>query len=200
MAETSLTEEKISEFSKPVIGVVGPDNRYLFDWLLQRYHYLGFAGLVGEHLRHLAFIYGQVVACLAWSGAAWKVGARDRFVGWDASVRRKNLRFVANNTRFLILPWIRIEHFASKVLSLSLRRLNGDWQNKYGHGICLAETFVDQSLYKGTCYRASNWQHVGGTKGSSKRGNTYRYHGRPKSVWLYPLRRDFRRLLCDEKG
>ncbi len=191
---------KIPEFSKPVVKPVGPDDRYLFDWLLHRYHYLGFSGFVGEHLRHLAFIDGQVVACLAWSGAAWKVGVRDRFVGWNAPVRRKNLCLVANNTRFLILPWIRVEHLASKVLSPSLGRLNADWHGKYGHEICLAETFVDQSLYKGTCYRASNWRHVGGTKGSSKRGNTYRYHGRPKSVWLYPLCRDFRSRLCDEKG
>lgn len=191
---------KVSEFPKPVVEAVEPDNRYLFDWLLHTYHYLGMPGLVGEHQRHLAFIDNQVVACLAWSGAAWKIKARDRFIGWNEAVRRKNLCLVANNARFLILPWIRIEHLASKILSLSLVRLNGDWQNRYGHEICLAETFVDPSLYKGACYRASNWKYVGHTKGSSKKGNTYRYHGRPKAVWLYPLQRNFRRRLCDDKG
>jgi hypothetical protein len=191
---------RISEFPKPAVRVTGPDDRYLFDWLLHRHHYLGMPGLVGEHLRHFALIDGQVVACLAWAGAAWKIGSRDRFIGWDAAVRRKNLCLVANNTRFLILPWIGVGNLASKVLSLSLGRLNRDWRDRYGHGICLAETFVDHGLYKGTCYRASNWRQVGRTRGSAKRGNTWRYHGSPKSVWLYPLRRDFRRRLCDEKG
>jgi hypothetical protein len=191
---------RISEFPKPTVDAVGPDSRYLFDWLLHRHHCLGLPGLVGEHVRHMAFIDGQAVACLAWAGAAWKIGARDRFVGWDAAVRRKNLHLVANNTRFLILPWVRVEHLASKVLSLSLGRLNRDWQNRYGHGICLAETFVDGSLYKGTCYRASNWLHAGLTRGSSKRGNTYRHHGCPKSARLYPLCRDFGRRLRDDRG
>jgi hypothetical protein len=198
-AEREL-DGQISEFPKPTVVAVGSNNRYLFDWLLHRYHYLGLPGLVGGHPGHLVFIDDRVVACPAWAGGAWKIGVRDRFIGWDVASRRKNLCLVANNTRFPILPWIRIRHLASKVLSLSLGRLNRDWQNRYGHGIFLAETFVDQSLCKGTCCRASNWRHVGRTQGGSKRGNAWRYHGSPKSARLYPLCRDFGRRLCDDRG
>jgi hypothetical protein len=107
---------------------------------------------------------------------------------------------VANNVRFLILPWIRIPHLASKVLALSLRRLSRDWQTLYAHPLYLAETFVDTSRFAGTCYQASNWIHVGQTQGSSKRGNRYFDHGQPKAIYLYLLHRNFRRKLCDDAG
>ena len=107
---------------------------------------------------------------------------------------------VVNNVRFLILSWIQIEHLASKILAMSLKRLSGDWQEAFGHPVYLAETFVDTSRYQGTCYRASNWKHVGQTKGSAKKGNNYLYHGQTKAIYLYPLHRDFRRQLCYDQG
>ena len=107
---------------------------------------------------------------------------------------------VVNNVRFLILSWIQVEHLASKILALSLKRLSGDWQEAFGHPVYLAETFVETSRYRGTCYQASNWQYVGQTKGSAKKGNAYFYHGQPKAIYLYPLHRDFRRLLCHDQG
>ncbi len=179
---------------------VTPEESYLWGYLLHHYHYLGQPRLVGEHLRYLAFLKGQVVACLGWASAAFKVEDRDRFIGWDAPTRHRNLYFVANNVRFLILPWVRIPHLASKILALNLRRLSHDWQIAYGHPLYLAETFVDLSRFEGTSYRASNWICVGVTKGSAKRGNRYHYHGQPKAIYLYPLHRDFRRKLTRDPG
>ena len=129
------------------------NERDLWDYLVHHYHYLGQPRLVGEHLRYLAFLKGQVVACLGWASAAFKVQPRDRFIGWDIATRRKNLCFVANNVRFLILPWVHIPHLASKVLALSLRRLSRDWQTLYAHPLYLAETFVDRSRFRGPVIR-----------------------------------------------
>jgi len=190
---------KAGDYPDPVISL-GSQDRYLWEYLIHHYHYLGLSTLVGEHVRHIVFINDQVVACLAWASAAWKVRARDEFIGWDENVKRKNLYLIANNTRFLVLPWIRVKHLASKVLSQSLKRLTDDWQKKYGHPVYLAETFVDNARFKGTCYKAANWRYMGQTSGSAKRGNTYRYHGQPKSVYLYPLHRHFRRMLNDDQG
>lgn len=197
-------KERVTGFAgdhrEPQIQLVSPQDSYLWEYLLHHYHYLGLPKLVGEYIRHLVFIEGQVVACLAWASAAWKVQARDQFIGWHEPTKRKNLHLVANNTRFLILPWVRIKYLASKVLSLSVKRLNADWQKSYVHPVYLAETFVDISRFEGTCYRAANWSFVGQTKGSAKRGNRYRYHGQPKAIYLYPLRRHFKRLLQDDQG
>jgi hypothetical protein len=182
------------------VQCLDPQNSYLWDYLIHHYHYLGLPTLVGEHLRHLVFIDGQVVACLAWASAAWKIKARDRFIGWNEPIKRKNLQLVANNTRFLILPWVRVKYLASRVLSLSLRRLSADWEKTYAHPLYLAETFVDTSRFNGTCYRAANWIEVGRTKGSAKKGNNYHYHGQPKAIYLYPLHPHFRRFLLDDQG
>lgn len=172
---------------------------YLWDYLVQHYHYLELPKLVGEHIKHLVFINGQVVACLSWASAAWKIQARDQFIGWDEATKRRNLHLIANNTRFLIPEWVRIKHLASRVLALSLKRLSADWQRIYAHPLYLAETFVDISRFSGTCYRAANWVCVGQSKGSAKKGNLYSYHGQPKAIYLYPLHRHFRRyLLCDQ--
>jgi len=182
------------------VQLVTPSYGYLWDYLIHHYHYLGLPKLVGEHIRHLVFLNGQVVACLSWASAAWKVKARDQFIGWNEPTKRKNLHLIANNTRFLILPWITVKYLASKALSLSIRRLRDDWQTTYAHPVYLAETFVDISRFEGTCYRAANWIWVGQTKGSAKKGNVYRYHGQPKAIYLYPMHPHFRRYLLDEKG
>jgi hypothetical protein len=193
-------EGAIQDYDRPALEVLDSQGSYLWDYLMHHYHYLGRPPLVGEHVRHLVRMQGQEVACLAWASAAWKVKSRDQFIGWDEARKRKNLYLVANNTRFLILDWVRIKHLASKILALSLRRLSGDWQQRYGHPIVLAETFVDLSRFAGTCYRAANWIHVGQTQGSAKRGNAYHFHGQPKAVYLYPLARRFRQVLQDDRS
>jgi hypothetical protein len=163
--------------------------------LIDRFHYLRYRPIVGEHLRYAAYLEGQVVACLAWASAALCCPARDRFIGWDDATRKQRLPSVVNNSRFLVLPWIRVPHLASKILATNLRRLNADWQQSWGHGLVLAETFVDAARFQGTCYRAANWVEVGITQGRGKKGNQYHHHGRPKTVWLYPLHRRWRQRL-----
>lgn len=190
----------VSNYPKPILRLVSTSqDRYLWNYLVYYYHYLGLPRLVGAHLRHLVFINAQVVACLGWASAAWRVKDRDIFIGWDELTKRKYLYLIANNARFLILPWIQVKELASKALSLSLRRLSNDWQKSYGHPIYLAETFVDPARFKGTCYRAANWKHVGRTMGNAKRGNTYYYHGQPKDIYLYPLHHHFKRLLNNDQ-
>jgi hypothetical protein len=193
-------EGPLSQYGELSLRLVTSSESYLWDYLVHHHHYLGRPRLVGEHLRYLAFLNDQVVACLGWASAAFKVQDRDRFIGWDVPTRHKHLCFIANNVRFLILPWVRIKHLASKVLALNLRQLSQDWQTVYGHPLYLAETFVDLSRFKGACYQASNWINVGLTKGSAKRGNRYHHHGQPKAIYLYPLHRNFRRKLTDDPG
>jgi predicted transposase YbfD/YdcC len=167
---------------------------------MERFHYLGDAALVGESLRYVAELDGEMVALLSWGAASLHNGPRDRYVGWERDNRTANLQLVVNNARFLILPWGRRPQVASRVLAACLRRLSRDWQQVYGHRLVLAETFVDTSRFRGTCYRASNWIRVGETKGWSRSGASYRFHGQPKAVWLYPLARDFKEQLCGAPG
>lgn len=165
------------------------EERAMFRAYLRRYHYLGDSPLVGESLRYGALLDGELVALLGWAGATLHNGSRDQHIGWDETCHRDHLHLVANNARFLILPWVEQPNLASRVLGANLRRLSRDWQSVYGHPILLAETFVDQSRFRGTCYRASNWIHVGQTKGWSRHGADYYRHGQPKAVFLYPLHR-----------
>jgi len=183
-----------------IILVDGSSDDYLWGYLLHHYHYLGLPRLVGEHIRYLVYLNGQLVACLAWASAAFKVKSRDDIIGWNADVRRSRLHLVANNTRFLVLPWVRVKHLASKILSLNCRRLCEDWQRRYRHPVFLAETFVDTARFAGTCYKAANWQYVGHTSGSAKKGNLYQRHGQSKAVYLYPLVRNFKKEIAGDKG
>ena len=193
-------EGSVSHYANLEIQLVETGDDYLWGYLLHHYHYLGRPKLVGEHLRYLVYLDGQVVACQAWASAAFKVKSRDEYIGWDPKTRKQRLHLVVNNVRFLILPWIRVKHLASKILGLNLKRLRDDWQNAYSHPICLAETFVDTSRFQGTCYKAANWHYAGQTKGSGKKGNDYQYHGQSKAVYLYPLDRRFKRELNDDQG
>ncbi|MBN1850244.1 MAG: DUF4338 domain-containing protein [Deltaproteobacteria bacterium] len=168
---------------------------HLYNSLIQEHHYLGFRQIVGNHLKYIAFIEDKPVACLGWGSAAWSVKSRDAFIGWDKSTKEKHLHFIANNTRFLILPWISIKYLASKVLALSAKRISDDWLKIYNHPIYLLETFVEQDRFKGTCYKAANWTRVGQTKGIAKRGHDHLFHGKIKDVFLYPLGKNFREKL-----
>ena len=190
----------VSRYSDLEIRPIQTGDDYLWGYLLHHYHYLGLPKLVGEHLRYLVYLDGQVVACIAWASAAFKVKSRDDYIGWSIKTRRERLHLIANNARFLILPWIRVKHLASKVLASNLKRLSDDWQRTYHHQVHLAETFVDVSRFQGTCYKAANWRFVGLTRGSAKKGNTYQFHGQSKAVYLYPLSRHFRRKLTDDQG
>jgi len=187
------------DYDRPCIELLQAQDQYLWDYLVHHCHYLGLPKLVGEHLKYLVTMKGQVVACLSWASAAWKVKARDQFIGWDEETKRSRLHLIANNTRFLIPEWIRVKYLASRVLALSLKRLSTDWERIYGHPVYLAETFVDISRFEGACYRAANWIFVGRTKGSAKKGNAYLYHGQQKGIYLYPLHRHFRRYLLDDQ-
>jgi hypothetical protein len=167
----------------------------LYNSLVEQHHYLGYRQIVGNHLKYIAFIGDQPVACLGWGSAAWSVKSRDSFIGWDKPTKERNLHFVANNTRFLILPWVSVKCLASKILALCARRISDDWLKIYNHPLYLLETFVEQQRFKGTCYKAANWICVGHTKGTAKRGHDHLFHGRIKDVYLYPLRKDFREKL-----
>jgi hypothetical protein len=191
---------KVNQYGDLQIRIINAGDDYLWSYLLHHYHYLGLPKLVGEHLRYLVYLDGQVVGCLAWASAAFKVKSRDDYIGWSAKTRQKHLHLVANNTRFLVLPWIQVKHLASKILAFNLKRLSDDWQKRYQHPIHLAETFVDVSRFQGTCYKAANWCFVGLTLGSAKKGNFYQFHGQSKAVYLYPLSRRFKKELTDDQG
>ncbi len=168
---------------------IAAEERAGFRLHLQRYHYLGFERSVGESLGYAALVGAELVALLDWGAAVLHNGPRDRWLGWDAATRARNLPRVANNRRFLILPWIRQPHLASRVLGANLRRLSRDWEAAYGHPVLLAETFVDQSRFRGTCYRASNWLCLGETRGFSRTREGFHRTSRPKAAFVFPLHR-----------
>jgi hypothetical protein len=167
----------------------------MFNSLMEQYHYLGYEQPVGEHLKYLVKARGQVIACLAWSSAPRHLGSRDRFIGWDPQARRRNIHLIAYNTRFLILPWVRVPHLASHILGRMARQLPGDWRQVYAHPIHLLETFVDPKRFAGTCYRAANWIVVGKTTGRGKDSTSHKPNRSIKQVLALPLHRRFRQLL-----
>jgi hypothetical protein len=164
----------------------------LFDGLVEQYHYLGYCRPVGEHLKYVAFSAGRPVACLAWSSAPRHIGCRDRFIGWSRPERERNLRLIACNVRFLVVPWCRVANLASHVLGRMAGTIDGDWRETYGHGLCFLETFVDTERFRGTCYRAANWIRLGETTGRGKNDQTGRANRSIKAVWGCPLSKDFR--------
>lgn len=172
------------------------DERQLFRALMQREHYLGYNGPVGENLHYLVHDrQGRVLACLLFGAAAWKMAARERFIGWDRASRERGLALVANNMRFLILPWVQVAHLASHVLGRIARRISADWQARYAHPLVLLETTVERQRFAGTCYRAANWRCVGDTTGRSRNDRHRQLNVPVKSVWLYPLKSTFRARL-----
>jgi hypothetical protein len=169
----------------------------LFNSLMEEHHYLGYEQPVGEHLKYLVWAQGRPVACMAWSSAPRHLGSRDRYIGWNQEARRRNIRFIAYNTRFLILPWVRVEHLASHILGRMAMRIPEDWQQTYGHPIYFLETFVDPERFRGTCYRAANWVLLGQTTGRGKQSNSYVPNRSIKEVLGYPLTKRFRELLTE---
>ena len=167
----------------------------LFNSLLESCHYLGYTQPVGEHLKHLVFARGTPIACLTWSSAPRHSGPRDRFIGWPKEQRRQNIHLIAYNSRFLLLPWVRVPQLASHLLSQLAHRISADWQRLYHHPIYLLETFIDPERFRGTCYRAANWIYLGLTTGRGKADLTHRANRPLKELWVYPLGSDFRAKL-----
>jgi hypothetical protein len=170
----------------------------LFNGLIERYHYLGYSQPVGEHLKYLVYAQGRPIATLGWSSAPRHLGPRDRFIGWTAEARRRNIRYLAYNTRFLILPFVQVEHLASHILGRLARRISADWEQLYGHPIYYLETFVDPELFPGTCYAAANWKLLGQTAGLGKDSRSKKPNRSIKEVLGYPLRADFRQRLVED--
>lgn len=177
----------------------GAEQDRLFRYLTAQHHYLGCRNVAGENMKYLVYSRdGRILACLLFSAAAWKSAPRDGFIGWSPSVRERHLHYVTNNSRFLILPWVKVASLASHILSRVVRRVSDDWMDKYAHPIYLLETFVDRSRYRGTCYRAANWQCVGQTTGRTRNDRYQRIRTSPKDLYVYPLLRQYRNRLCHE--
>ncbi len=169
----------------------------LFNGLLAQYHYLGYQQPVGEHLKYLVVAAGRPIACLAWCSAPRHLAPRDRFIGWSAEARRRNIRFIVYNTRYLVLPWVTVRYLASHLLSRMATILPADWARIYGHPIYFLETFVDPARFRGTCYRAANWTVLGRTTGRGHNAPTHRPTQPVKEVLGYPLTPRFRERLGD---
>ena len=169
----------------------------VFNGLMEHYHYLRYTRPVGEQVKYTVFAGDRPVACVAWSSAPRHLGPRDRFIGWSPEARRGNIRFLAYQTRYLILPWIRVPFLASHILGRMAARISQDWERIYGHRIYYLETFIDPARARGTCYKAANWIALGLTTGRGKASNGHRPNRPPKQVLGYPLRRDFRRRLME---
>jgi hypothetical protein len=174
----------------------GPEEP-LFNHLIAEYHPLGYTRPVGEHLKYMVYAAGRPVACLAWSSAPRHLSARDRYIGWTPEARRRNLRYLAYNPRFLVLPWVQVKHLASHILGQMARRLAGDWERLYHHPVYFLETFVDTEKHRGTCYRAANWVVMGRTAGRGNNCPDKRPNRSIKEVLGYPLTPRFRELLIE---
>ncbi|MFH0780618.1 MAG: Druantia anti-phage system protein DruA [Pseudomonadota bacterium] len=191
--EQSEITSKAGDFDL-VLEIVTHQTGALWNEFIDRYHYLGYKTLPGAQLRYFVKAEGRILALLGYGAAAWKTAPRDNHIGWDRVTRRKNLHLVVNNARFLILPWVHSKNLGSKILSLASKRISDDWQARYNYCPVLLETFVEKERFRGTCYKAANWLEVGETCGKGKLGN--REGEVPtKTVWLYPLCKDFRTRL-----
>ena len=184
------------------IQVVGPKqpDYHRFRRYLAQHHYLSYGGPIGENLGYLIkSCAGVELACLLFGAAAWQCAGRDQWIGWSTEQRAAGLQFIANNSRFLILPWVRVRHLASHILAQIARRIAADWQKRYHHGIHLLETFVQPDRFRGTCYQAANWIRVGQTTGRTRQSRRQRdnlVHAPRKDIYLYPLVSDVHRELC----
>lgn len=201
--------EKIEVEEKPIIGSLSSikpieirqvrrtSEEKNYNSLIEEFHYLGYSHSVGEQLKYLIYTGNRVIGAMGFSSAPRHIGSRDKFIGWDANKRRKNIHLIAYNTRFLILPWVRVPYLASHLLSKISKILPMDWQKKYNHSIYYLETFVDTERFEGTCYKAANWINLGNTTGRGKDDRTNKPNRSIKVVLGYPLKRNFREILTD---
>ena len=178
------------------LHMVDRKNTSLWNEYIERYHYLGHTRLPGAQMRFIATANDQVIALLGFGAAAWKTASRDNFIGWDAKTREKNLYLIINNARFLILPWIQCKNLASKLLSMSSKKICLEWPQRYGYVPALLETFVEIPRFTGHCYQAANWIKVGRTTGRGRGSQDHRVTLPKKDIWLYPLCKNYQYILC----
>lgn len=189
-------EGNLGGFSKPSLRrVSAPNDNTFWEYLVGKYHYLGYKGVMGRFLKYIVYLENVPIACLGWTGAALRVRSRDNWIGWTDELRKTKLKHIVNNFRFVIFPWAKIKYLASHLLSRSVPILSRDWKEQYNVEVFLLETFVDRSRFAGTSYKASNWIHAGETKGYAKRKEGYVKHGIKKDVYLYPV--DLKGLILD---
>lgn len=195
--DTTPIERSLGELGPVALRQVRrTDEEALVNALIAQHHYLGYRQPVGEHLKYLVAAGGRPIGCFLWSSAPRHLAPRDAFIGWSPAERKHSIRFVAYQTRFLILPWVRVPHLASHLLARMSAQLSVDWQQLYAHPIYFTETFVDPERNRGTCYRAANWTALGLTQGRGKADQTHQQNRSLKLLFGYPLIRDFRRRLC----
>ena len=183
------------DLSRVRVRLICAGERVEWDTLMRAHHYLGLTALVGRSLRYVAEVDGRWLALLGWASPALKCASRDAWIGWSPTLQWQRLALIANNSRFLILPGVRVKNLASRILGLNLARLSQDWLGMHGHRLLLAETFIDPARFAGTCYRAANWTELGSTRGFAKSNATYTEHGTPKRIWVFPLHRLARCIL-----
>jgi len=189
---TSL-EGKLSDFKDITLALAASKiEQVRWNSLVGKYHYQGYRRIVGHSIKYIACCEGIPVACLGWGSAAWSLSPRDKYIGWDKATKDKNLHFIANNIRFLILPGIKIKYLASHLLSKNIKVIGRHWQDKYGHPLYLLETFVETGKFLGTSYKAANWTYLGKTKGYSKKGASHTSHENIKDIYVYPLAKNFK--------
>jgi hypothetical protein len=200
--ETSPVAGKLATVLPIKIDIVESGEQLTeFKSLLDQYHYLGFDRTVGENMKYMVSSQsGAILACLLFGSAAWTCQGRDLFIGWSVQARKHNLQHVTNNTRFLILPWVRVAHLASHILGQIARRVSGDWVARYGHEIFCLETFVERDRFKGTCYQAANWLYAGTTTGRGRNSVKKLAQLPIKDIYLLPLCRDFRKKLTQQEA
>ena len=207
---TELIEGTIGEITLKIAS--SRTNRNLWEYLIDKYHYLGYKRPVGASVKYLIYLKGtaspysdsenstalsceRLVGCIGFANAVLKLNLRDKWIGWTVEQKEKNLHLVINNVRFLILPWVRIKNLASKILSTASKQVQEDWELIYKYKPVLLETFVDIGKFIGTSYKASNWVCLGRTKGEGRCGMNYFVHNKPKDVYVYPLVKDYLRIL-----
>ena len=200
--DTTSIGLKLSELRPLNISTVSAGKELvLFKSLIDQYHYLHYDRTIGENMKYMLYSRdGRPLSCLLFGSAAWSCRERDSFIGWDRPDRKRGLSLMTNNSRFLVLPWVRVPHLASHILSLVSRRIGDDWQQKYGHPVYCLETFVERDRFRGICYRAANWIHVGSTTGRGRDGGHHHVVLPIKDVYLYPLVTCFRKALLGTKG
>jgi len=196
--DTAPIDGKLSKI-KPLrfCQVRGSCEEKRFNGFIEQYHYLGYCHPVGEQLKYIVYAGQRPVACFAWSSAPRHIGCRDRFIGWSQHERKHNIHLIAYNSRFLILPWVRVKLLSSHLLGRMAKVVAADWQAVYSHPIYYLETFVDKKRFAGTCYKAANWICLGDTTGRGKNDRTHKPNRSIKAVWGYPLDKTFRRMLCE---
>lgn len=204
ITDRTLPKDKISgslsEYMPIQLAIADTQEpRRLWNEFIQRYHDEKYKRPFGSHLRYFIISGDKLLGCLLFSASALALEDRDKWIGWDKETRLKNLYLVINNTRFLIFPWVEIRFLASHVLSLVKKRITNDWMRYYNYEPVLLETFIDISKYKGTCYKAANWEYVGRTKGRGRQDRYHNYLSSPKDIYMYPLKKDFRKYLNGEK-